>query len=308
MRAPLVRFVAIGAPAVLIAACGSSNFEVPTVGDWAAPGTDGGPAFVDAGMLTQPAQADASVGANEALCNGIDDDRNGVVDDVDVGKDGICDCLAIGTIGRPGTAGVGNVFYAWLRSRSSTPVSFLGDGELTDQVLAPLHVIVAEDLQNGRTYSLAEVAALERWIKAGGGLMTLIGYGAPSEIVNINSLLVPHGIQYGNTPILYRGGSTIPVTSWQPHAVTAGVSQLGIDNGYPVLGTGQVLATEGGYDVLRALEIGSGHVLVWGDEWITFDTEWKGHPEYQVELFWLNAFKWLSRVGHCQVAIPASVK
>src|SRR5689334_20015914 len=31
----------------------------------------------------------------ETTCNRIDDDCNGVVDDVDVGKDGICDCLGI---------------------------------------------------------------------------------------------------------------------------------------------------------------------------------------------------------------------
>ena len=44
-------------------------------------------------------------------------------------------------------------------------------------------------------------------------------------------------------------------------------------------------------------------VLVWGDEWISFDSEWVGHPDYQVERFWLNALKWLSPAGECQVPI-----
>ena len=47
------------------------------------------------------------------------------------------------------------------------------------------------------------------------------------------------------------------------------------------------------------------HVIVFGDEWITYDSEWSQdqHPEYQVEQFWLNIFKWLSPSDECQVPI-----
>ena len=44
--------------------------------------------------------------------------------------------------------------------------------------------------------------------------------------------------------------------------------------------------------------------MVWGDEWLTYDSEWTQHPEYQLELFWLNAIKWLTPAKDCQVAIP----
>jgi hypothetical protein len=43
---------------------------------------------------------------------------------------------------------------------------------------------------------------------------------------------------------------------------------------------------------------------MWGDEWITYDSEWKDHPDYQVELFWLNVIKWLTPKAECQVAVP----
>src|SRR5215471_12066654 len=64
------------------------------------------------------------------ICDGIDNDGNGIIDDVDVGHDGICDCLLIATLGVPGTWGQGDVFAAWLSSRSN-----FGAADLNDQVL-----------------------------------------------------------------------------------------------------------------------------------------------------------------------------
>ncbi len=47
-----------------------------------------------------------------------------------------------------------------------------------------------------------------------------------------------------------------------------------------------------------------GHVLVWGDEWITYDSEWSAHPDYQVQALWINVLKWLSPATECQVPLP----
>jgi hypothetical protein len=52
---------------------------------------------------------------------------------------------------------------------------------------------------------------------------------------------------------------------------------------------------------------GSGHIVVWGDEWITYDSEWVDVQDQQVELFWLNILKWLTPAKQCQVAIPPSL-
>jgi hypothetical protein len=226
-----------------------------------------------------------------------------------VGKDGICDCLRIATLGNPGTVGVPNVFDAWLAARSIKGTTQLKDQTLTADLLKEFQVVVSQNVSVNHGYSAAEVSAMAAWVKAGGGLMTLIGYADPSEIQNVNKLLAPFGMSYGPEQILQKSGAnTVPVTSWVTHPVTNGVSAIGVDNGYPVNGAGLVLASEQGWNVLRAQEVASGKVLMWGDEWLTFDSEWKGHPEYQVELFWLNAIKWLTPANNCQVPIPPEIK
>ena len=57
-------------------------------------------------------------GADEAVCDGIDDDCNGIVDDVDVGGDGICDCLRLGLLGKSGGQTEAQ-FQVWLEERGT---------------------------------------------------------------------------------------------------------------------------------------------------------------------------------------------
>lgn len=236
------------------------------------------------------------------VCDGVDNDGNGIIDDVDVGHDGVCDCLRIATLGATGTAGGTGVFETWLDTRSDLGADDLGDQVLTPELLAPYQIILSQNIA-GRTRTAEEAAALDGWIRAGGGFMTLTGYGGTSEPANVNTLLAPTGVQYGTGLILCGCGFTLPIDGWHPHPISEMVTRLGIDNGYPVMGAGTVVADQSGYDVLRAAEVGSGRVIVWGDEWISFDSEWTGHPDYQVERFWLNAIKWLSPPTTCQVPI-----
>lgn len=51
-------------------------------------------------------------------------------------------------------------------------------------------------------------------------------------------------------------------------------------------------------------EVGQGRVVVWGDEWISDNSEWQSHPDYQVERIWLNVITWLTPAKQCQVALP----
>ena len=253
------------------------------------------------------------------VCDGIDNDGNGIIDDVDVGADGVCDCLRIATLGIPGTWGLGDVFKNWLNSRSNNGAADLGSQVLTAELLSRYQVIVAQDVsQIGRIYSADEVAALSDWVQRGGGLMTLIGYHDSSERTNANTLLSPFGIDYAGTSILQkRGANTVPITQWRPHPTTSGISAVGMANGYAVEGTGTTIAigesTSGStsgttYIVGAAQTAGKGRVFAWGDEWITYNTEWQSHPDYQVELFWLNIIKWLTPVTECQVAIPPNIR
>jgi len=151
---------------------------------------------------------------------------------------------------------------------------------------------------------------LNAWVNAGGGILTLIGYGATSERANVNLLLAPMGLSYSAAPILPKsGGSTVPITNWLAnHPVTDGITRIGVDNGYEVAGTGTTLATEQNLVLLKGKEVGQGHVLVWGDEWITFNSEWTTHPDYQVARFWVNSLKWLTATRECQVPVPAVVR
>ncbi|MGC4120731.1 MAG: ATP-dependent DNA ligase [Myxococcales bacterium] len=270
--------------------------------------TDGGSGTVDSGTAS-----------NVEVCDGFDNDFNGIIDDVDVAGDGICDCLKIATLGYPGQWGNGDVFNSWLNGKSLDGAVSLGGQVLTADLLEPYQVIVIQDVRVGtagqegkgkgigRRYSTAERDALKAWVEAGGGVMTLIGYSDSSEIENVNVLLGAFGLAYGNTQILPKsGGSTVPVTHWATHPTTEGLQKVGVDNGYPVTG-GTLVAwqpDQGAWDVARVATPGKGHVFVWCDEWITYDSEWESHADYQVERFWLNVIKWITAEGVCQVTLP----
>jgi hypothetical protein len=239
----------------------------------------------------------------ESVCDGKDNDGNGIVDDVDMGRDGVCDCLLTATLGVPAWAGAGDVFATWLNARSSSQTVALGEMQLTREVLAPFKIIVAQDITR-RRYSPAEVEALADWIREGGGLLTLSGYGL-FENENVNALLAPSGIQYGFLPVLGAGvaPATLPITTWHAHPVSESVNRIGFNNGYEVTGAGTLIAEQDGIGVLRGAELGRGKVLVWGDEWITINSEWKDHPDYDTERLWLNILKWLSPAQECQVPV-----
>ena len=287
--------------------CGSSDDDASSASGQGGAGATSGSAEGGAGggFTTGPG-ASSGTGSGAEVCDGVDNDNNGIIDDLDVGGDGICDCLRIATLGLAGTWGVGDVFAAWLDARSDNGAVDLNDQVLTTALLDEYQVVVAQDVSKmNRSYAPEEVMALQQWVQGGGGFMTLIGYADPDELANVNLLLAPYGMSYLPEQILQKqGGNTVPVTNWVAHPVTQGITLLGVDNGYPVQGMGTTLATEQGYDMLKAQEIGPGHVLMWGDEWITYDSEWTGHPDYQVEQFWLNAIKWLTPAEDCQVPLP----
>ncbi len=283
------------------------------------PATGGGNGGTGGGSATGGgSNTGGGSGPTTEVCDGIDNDLNGIIDDVDVGMDGVCDCLKIATLGFAGQWGGGSVFSVWLDGKSQAGVAALGDQTLTAALLAQYDVIVVQDVREsgasgvgnglGRAYAPAEVDALQAWVAGGGGVMTLIGYGDSSEVVNVNRLLAPYGLNYGSAQVLGAiGGSTRPITQWATHPLTDSVTRVGTDNGYEVQGGGTRIAWDmqsGNVDVARAIEHQAGRVYVWGDEWITYDSEWSAHADYQVERFWLNSLKWLTAVGRCQVEIP----
>jgi hypothetical protein len=244
------------------------------------------------------------------VCDGIDNDMNGIVDDVDVGGDGICDCLRIATIGDFGAHGMGTLFSAWLDNRGAQAATELGDQELTSSLLNAFDVVVVLNVTEGLTaqhhaFQASEVSALEQWVEEGGGIMSTIGYEnyEALEVVNVNALLAFSGMGYDET----RTDAEGRVSNWladHPISAQMGVAQI-INGVQPLTTAGTTVAWDVGDRVaMQVLEYGDGHIIVWGDEWITYDELWENSTDLNIELLWLNMFKWLSPVDLCQVPIP----
>ncbi|MFZ5892714.1 MAG: hypothetical protein ACOY0T_16765 [Myxococcota bacterium] len=278
----------------------------------------GGSSIAFGGSTGNVGTGGASNGMPE-VCDGTDNDANGIIDDVDVGNDGVCDCLNIATLGQIGPwSNGGNVFASWLDARSPMGAVALDDQVLTEELLRPYQVIVAlhvgtmEVKNDDRTaaahhaFSDAEVEAFHGWVKNGGGAMSTIGYfgDESKEVVNINRLLSPLGLGYSPTKLDLNGF----VNDWMQHPVTMGISNIKTDNGVEPDDMGTTLARGSNQRLaLKVSEVGQGRVVVWGDEWITYDSEWADTENQQVELFWVNILKWLSPPNRCQVPIPPEI-
>lgn len=223
----------------------------------------------------------------EQLCDGMDDNANGIIDDVDVGKDGLCDCLNIGFLGAfasdAGTAT--GAFETWLEERSNIPVVTIGpQAPVTAEILEPLQVLVVGNMTErvGAGFTPDEVAAIQQWVEqAGNGLITLGGYTATeSHMAPTQQLLAPFGVSYDyvgrGSGVLGDGAPPVRVTGIvaPEHPSVEGVDAVGVYFGYPVQGDGQVILNQAGFDLAMAKVLGEGRVFVFADEWITQDLLW----------------------------------
>lgn len=244
---------------------------------------------------------------DECLCDGLDDDGNGLVDDVDVANDGFCDCLNIGVIGKPGFAPASNL-GAFLSAQGT----FVERTTLEDPLdiidadfLSAYQVVLVEYLPRDLTPD--EVAALETFVRTRGrGLMTVIGFNFDNndpgpERDRASAVLAPFELAY-NGEYLIPADETL--TFVPGHPTTAGVTSIPYRGGIEVIETanpanGTIVGTvEGGLRTgAIAKEIGSGRVLVFGDEWLTFDSEWNTVPD--VQPFWTNILSWLAPLDFC---------
>ncbi len=174
-----------------------------------------------------------------------------------------------------------------------------------------------------RALLASEVNAVRDWVNSGGGLMTTIGIASTAaEMANANLLLNPVGIAYSLTDAnILPGNSTITTFSTAaPIAsqITTGVNTLPVAGAAGIEGlAGRNLPANsstfslyasapngggrGGYGSgVYALGVativnGQGHVNVWGDETITYDSAWS-NSAYQTQIYWNNVLTWL---GQC---------
>jgi hypothetical protein len=252
-------------------------------------------------------------------CDGIDNDLNGKIDDVDVGGDGICDCLNVGLIGAKGIWNAGSAFDQWLSERGSLVIDLGGD-ELTDESLERFDVLIVNDVTNdpgqdeergiGRDYAPSEIEAFTRFVRNGGGVITMTGYWEPENLGNIDALLEPFGMRYADDPYLSASG-TEAVTGWDTgHPLGMAIMSVGVDNGHQPQGAGAVVATVSdddsrivGLAQSGTAGVGDGKVFVWADEWITYDALWNDAPEYQIRQLWVNTMAWLTPAKSCEIDV-----
>jgi hypothetical protein len=216
---------------------------------------------------------------------------------------------------------------------------------LNEEFFANFDILVLQALEsmegagNQWQFSAEELAAFEAWVRAGGGVISLMGYGAdPSEAGPTNSLLAFSGLQYagltgaGDTSLegscpdacCYCLGSSIPSIGFDAaHPISASLSAVGSFYGRSVSvpTTGAVVASSGGKVLGGTVQIDNGRIFMFHDEWVTYTSQWDGsglvddcrtyndpnnpcnlvHPtnDYQVPQFWYNALRWASGDLEC---------
>jgi len=279
---------------------GGAAMDAGATGGDGAVGRDSGAGGAD-GATGADAAACVPVGTTETVCDGRDDDCNGITDDVDAAGDGICDCLAIGILGAPG-ANPSSSFQAWLTSRGTTTTRFGVDAAepLARATLDAYDVVILDWLP--REYTADEAATLRDFVEAGGGVMVMTGHDGGSDRVRASSLLAALGVEY------LAGLVDGPVTMFDPHPLTTGLASVTFAGGYHV-GTTATLGTATSTVVARlpggpagiAIERGIGRVFAWGDEWVEFDSEWSTMP--MIVGFWTNALGWLAPRATCRTLI-----
>ena len=234
----------------------------------------------------------------ELVCDGVDDDCNGIVDDVDLGGDGFCDCYSIGIVGTAG-ANPASDFDAWLNATGTGVTRFGTDPGhvLTAEEIAPFDILILDRLTH--VYTDAEAAVLRAFVEQGHGLITMAGYdNSATDRAQQNSLVRAVGVQLVE-PIYLD-----PTEEWLEHPISDGTSDVQFRGGWPLEALpGETL----GQTVLRsqddsailgvAKEAGSGRAFIYGDEWISFDSEWRTIPG--VTVLWQNAIRWVGPTTAC---------
>lgn len=265
------------------------------------------------------------------------------------GADCTCPTLTVAVLGKPGKWGANpagdsdTAFQEWLDSSSAGTAAahvYASKPTLTSDFLAQYDVIIlaslSEDSSAGPFWSFddAEVAAFRDWVEnQGGGVIALTGYsGDSAEAKPTNQLLAFSGVTYkadgawavcSDWTICGCAGSSTLSTWVKTDPVIADLSNnvttIGFENGRPinvptdahVVATGQ--SNAGSENVIVGKLTGTGRVLVYGDEWITYTSQWTGagvdpskctegyYPQeiYQTAQFWFNMIKWVQPRATC---------
>ena len=262
------------------------------------------------------------------------------------GGDG-CTCppLNVAVLGKPGKWGANpngdpdTALQDWLNSSSAGTArvdNFTNRVTLTPDFLATYNVIILASLSDDSnmgpwwTYSADEIAVFQAWIQNGGGVIALTGYASGNEMAPDNQLIGFSGITYNSDGVwgtctdwaictcthsntLSDWIRTDPVIA----NLSTGVTLVGYENGHSINAPadGHVAATVAGTNALVGKIVGKGRVLAYGDEWITYTSQWTGvgdpsttdpgcqgelpQDKYQIFQFWYNMIRWSQPAANC---------
>ena len=262
------------------------------------------------------------------------------------GGDG-CTCapLSVAVLGKPGKWGANpagdpdTALQDWLNSSSAGTAradNFTNRVTLTPDFLATYNVIILASLSDDSkigpwwTYSADEIAAFQTWIENGGGVISLTGYSSNNEMAPDNQLIGFSGITYNNDEVwgtctdwaICNCTGSLTLSDWiRTDPVIAnlstGVTLVGYQNGHSINAPadGHVAATMAGTNALVGKLVGNGRVLAYGDEWITYTSQWTGagdpsatnlscqgelpQDKYQIAQFWYNMIHWSQPAASC---------
>ncbi len=338
----------LGVAVALAAAC-SAGGDPPATGVSSGSGSGATGSGATGGTIVTGSGASSS-GGTGIIVQDAGDPEGGTPTRCD--DAGVCSCINIAVIGRPPTYGANGMdntmaFTNWLNSKSSAAADLVTTKPtLTADYLAKYDVIILQALEDKEggpywNFSADEIAAFEAWVRAGGGVITLTGYGGQSAEINpTNALLAFTGMSYNTDDILsacpdsccYCTFSSVPMTGWNTaHPISANITAVGAFHGRSVNAGGGDLVASSGTTVYGATkQMDSGRVFMFNDEWVMYTSQWDGtiaadqscsvDPNntcynriatvaYQVPQFWYNSVVWASGDRQCfDIMDPAIVK
>ncbi len=188
----------------------------------------------------------------------------------------------------------------WLQTKgtSTTRIGTVGTYLLTAADIENFDVIIIDRLP--KVFTADEAQVLADWVAAGGGIISMAGYyGTETDLNQQNSLVSQFGMTYA-TPI-----QNDPDETYLTHPITDGIGGVQVKGGWLVEDTSTGSSTTSWAHVTgnvdqslgRTDEHGAGTVIVFSDEWISFDSEWTTIPG--VEVLWQNMFNWVAPPNFC---------
>jgi len=189
-------------------------------------------------------------------------------------------CLRVATIGGGGGFAPDLTFLRVVRA--VTPAE-----GLTPELLGTIDVLVF--LNSERAYTSTEAVALEAWVRGGGGVIALNGFGNREEPERSNVLFRPLGFEF-------FGPEMDGEITFGDHPTVRGVGAIPVGGVLGVRGTDRAedltVARLPGGPLAIAAEHGRGRIFAWGDDLLIASV--LAH-DTSARLLWANALGWTAR-------------